>query len=160
MMVAQQLYEGITIKGEGSVGLVTYIRTDSFRLSDEAVKSAKDYITENFGGKYYESRVFKKSKKNENKIQDAHEAIRPTSVTRNPEQIKDSLTTDQYKLYSLIWKRFVASQMVDAQYDVTKILLDNNGSIFEASGKVLVFDGYKAVYKYNDETESKLRLQP
>ncbi len=156
MMVAQQLYEGITIKGEGSVGLVTYIRTDSFRLSDEAVKSAKDYITENFGGKYYESRVFKKSKKNENKIQDAHEAIRPTSVTRNPEQIKDSLTTDQYKLYSLIWKRFVASQMVDAQYDVTKILLDNNGSIFEASGKVLVFDGYKAVYKYNDETESKL----
>ncbi len=156
MMVAQQLYEGITIKGEGSVGLVTYIRTDSFRLSDEAVKSAKDYITENFGGKYYESRVFKKSKKNENKIQDAHEAIRPTSVTKNPEQIKDSLTTDQYKLYSLIWKRFVASQMVDAQYDVTKILLDNNGSIFEASGKVLVFDGYKAVYKYNDETESKL----
>lgn len=156
MMVAQQLYEGITIKGEGSVGLVTYIRTDSFRLSDEAVKSAKDYIIENFGEKYFESRVYTKSKKSENKIQDAHEAIRPTSVLRNPEQIKDSLTTDQYKLYSLIWKRFVASQMVDAQYDVTKILLDNNGSIFEASGKVLVFDGYKAVYKYSDESESKL----
>lgn len=156
MMVAQQLYEGITIKGEGSVGLVTYIRTDSYRLSDEALKGAREYITENFGEKYYETRVYTKSKKSENKIQDAHEAIRPTSVLRNPEQIKDSLTADQYKLYSLIWKRFVASQMSDARYDVTKISLDNNGSIFEANGKVLVFEGYKAVYKYSDDTESKL----
>lgn len=156
MMVAQQLYEGINIKGEGSVGLVTYIRTDSFRLSDEAVNSAKEYITETFGDKYYQNRVYTKPKKNDNKIQDAHEAIRPTSIARNPEQIKDSLTAEQYKLYSLIWKRFVASQMVDAQYDVTKVLLNNNDSIFEANGKVLVFEGYKAVYKYNDETESKL----
>lgn len=156
MMIAQQLYEGINIKGEGSVGIVTYIRTDSFRLSDEAVNSSREYIIKSYGEKYYEKRVYSKSKKNENKVQDAHEAIRPTSVERNPEQIKDSLTADQYKLYSLIWKRFVASQMVDAQYDVTKILLNSNASIFEANGKVLVFEGFKAVYKYKDESESKL----
>lgn len=156
MMVAQQLYEGVNIKGEGSVGLVTYIRTDSFRLSDEAVTNAKEYILGNFGEKYYLNRTYTKSKKNENKVQDAHEAIRPTSVFRNPELIKDSLTNDQYKLYNLIWKRFVSSQMVDAEYDVTKVLLNNNNNIFESNGKVLVFDGYKAVYKYSDESESKL----
>ncbi|MEL7646879.1 MAG: type I DNA topoisomerase [Sedimentibacter sp.] len=156
MMIAQQLYEGINIKGEGSVGLVTYIRTDSFRLSDEAVNSAKEYILSNYGEKYYMSRVFTKSKKNENKVQDAHEAIRPTYVTKNPDHIKDSLTSDQYKLYSLIWKRFVACQMADAEFDVTKALLNGNGNIFESSGKSLVFDGYKTVYKYSDESESKL----
>ncbi|WP_218835284.1 type I DNA topoisomerase [Sedimentibacter hydroxybenzoicus] len=156
MMVAQQLYEGVNVKGEGSIGLVTYIRTDSFRLSDEATASAKEYISGNFGEKYFLNRTYAKSKKSENKVQDAHEAIRPTSVFRNPELIKDSLTNDQYKLYSLIWKRFVASQMVDAEYDVTKVLLNNNDNIFEANGRVLVFDGYKAVYKYSDESESKL----
>lgn len=156
MMVAQQLYEGINIKGEGSVGLVTYIRTDSFRLSDEAVTSSKEYITQNYGENYYQHRVYTKSKKSENKVQDAHEAIRPTSVFKNPELIKDSLTTDQYKLYSLIWKRFVASQMVDAVYDVTKILLNGNNNLFEANGKILVFDGYKLIYKYSDESESKM----
>ena len=156
MMVAQQLYEGINIKGEGSVGLVTYIRTDSFRLSDEAVISAKDYIFSNFGEKYYMSRVFTKTKKSENKIQDAHEAIRPTYISKSPEQIKDNLTSDQYKLYSLIWKRFVACQMSDAEYDVTKILLNNNDNMFESSGKILIFEGFKSVYKYSDETESKL----
>ncbi|MDW5299546.1 MAG: type I DNA topoisomerase, partial [Sedimentibacter sp.] len=156
MMIAQQLYEGINIKGEGSVGLVTYIRTDSFRLSDEAVVSAKDYILSNFGEKYYMSRVFTKPKKSENKIQDAHEAIRPTYIFKSPEQIKDNLTADQYKLYSLIWKRFVACQMSDAEYDVTKILLNNNENMFESSGRILVFEGFKSVYKYSDETESKL----
>lgn len=156
MMIAQQLYEGINIKGEGSVGLVTYIRTDSFRLSDEAVTMAKDYIVSNYGDKYYMNRVFTKPKKNENKVQDAHEAIRPTYVNKNPDLIKDSLSSDQYKLYSLIWKRFIACQMVDAEYDVTKVLLDGNGNIFEASGKILVFDGYKKVYKYSDDSESKL----
>ncbi len=156
MMVAQQLYEGINIKGEGSIGLVTYIRTDSFRLSDEAVNSSKEYITKNYGENYYKHRVYTKPKKNGNKVQDAHEAIRPTSVFRNPDNIKDSLSADQYKLYSLIWKRFVSSQMVDAQYDVTKVLLNNNENMFEASGKTLVFDGYKSVYKYSDGSESKL----
>jgi len=156
MMVAQQLYEGVNVKGEGSIGLVTYIRTDSFRLSDEAISSAKEFISGNYGEKYFLNRVYSKPKKSENKVQDAHEAIRPTSVFRNPESIKDSLSNDQYKLYSLIWKRFVASQMVDAEYDVTKVLLNNNNNIFEANGKVLTFDGYKAVYKYSDESESKL----
>lgn len=156
MMVAQQLYEGVNVKGEGSVGLVTYIRTDSFRLSDEAIESVKDFIFTKYGEKYYKHRVYTKSKKNENKVQDAHEAIRPTSLSRSPEQLKDSLTSEQYKLYSLIWKRFVSCQMPDAEYDVTKVLFNNNDNIFESSGKILVFDGYKAVYKYNDEKDDKL----
>ena len=156
MMVAQQLYEGVNVKGEGSVGLVTYIRTDSFRLSDEAVVSAKDFILSNYGENYYKNRVFTKAKKNENKIQDAHEAIRPTSLLRSPEMLKDSLTSDQYKLYNLIWKRFVACQMQDAEYDVTKVLFNNNNNIFESSGKILKFDGFKIVYKYTDEKDDKL----
>ena len=156
MMVAQQLYEGVNVKGEGSVGLVTYIRTDSFRLSDEAVVSAKDFILSNYGENYYKNRVFTKTKKNENKIQDAHEAIRPTSLLRSPEMLKDSLTSDQYKLYNLIWKRFVACQMQDAEYDVTKVLFNNNNNIFESSGKILKFDGFKIVYKYTDEKDDKL----
>ena len=156
MMVAQQLYEGVKVKGEGNVGLVTYIRTDSFRLSDEAVENAKQFILSNFGEKYYKYRVYKKSKKNESKVQDAHEAIRPTSLLRTPEKIKDSLTSDQYKLYSLIWKRAVACQMADAEYDVTKVLFDNNDNIFESNGKVLVFDGFRAVYGYADEKDEKM----
>lgn len=156
MMVAQQLYEGVKVKGEGNVGLVTYIRTDSFRLSDEAVENAKQFILSNFGEKYYKYRVYNKAKKNESKVQDAHEAIRPTSLLRTPEKIKDSLTTDQYKLYSLIWKRAVACQMADAEYDVTKVLFDNNDNIFESNGKVLVFDGFRAVYGYADEKDEKM----
>jgi DNA topoisomerase-1 len=156
MMVAQQLYEGVKVKGEGNVGLVTYIRTDSFRLSDEAVENAKQFILSNFGEKYYKYRVYKKSKKNESKVQDAHEAIRPTSLLRTPEKIKDSLTSDQYKLYSLIWKRAVACQMADAEYDVTKVLFNNNDNIFESNGKVLVFDGFRAVYGYADEKDEKM----
>lgn len=154
MIVAQQLYEGVNIKGEGSVGLVTYIRTDSFRLSDEAIDSVKNYITSNYGERYFKQRVYTK-KKNESKIQDAHEAIRPTYLAKTPEQIKDSLTPEQYKLYSLIWKRFVACQMADAEYDVTKVILNNNDNIFEVSGKVLKFDGFRRVYMYNDEKDEK-----
>lgn len=156
MMVAQQLYEGVKVKGEGNVGLVTYIRTDSFRLSDEAVENAKQFILSNFGEKYYKYRVYNKAKKNESKVQDAHEAIRPTSLLRTPEKIKDSLTSDQYKLYSLIWKRAVACQMADAEYDVTKVLFNNNDNIFESNGKVLVFDGFRAVYGYADEKDEKM----
>ncbi|HQC69910.1 MAG TPA: type I DNA topoisomerase [Sedimentibacter sp.] len=156
MMVAQQLYEGVKVKGEGNVGLVTYIRTDSFRLSDEAVENAKQFILSNYGEKYHKFRVYKKAKKNESKVQDAHEAIRPTSLLRTPEKIKDSLTTDQYKLYSLIWKRAVACQMADAEYDVTKVLFNNNDNIFESNGKVLVFDGFRAVYGYADEKDEKM----
>ena len=156
MMVAQQLYEGINIKGEGSVGLVTYIRTDSFRLSDEAMTSVKDYIVSKFGDKYYLSRVYSKSKKSDAKIQDAHEAIRPTSLDREPDKIKDSLTTDQYKLYNLIWKRFIACQMADAEFNITTITFNSNNNIFKTSGSILKFDGYKLVYKYSDGTEDKI----
>ncbi|HCS12010.1 MAG TPA: type I DNA topoisomerase [Clostridiales bacterium] len=156
MMIAQQLYEGVKIKGEGNVGLVTYIRTDSFRLSDEAIDDAKQYILSNYGEKYYKYRVYKKAKKNENKVQDAHEAIRPTSLLRSPEKLKDSLSSDQYKLYGLIWKRAVACQMQDAEYDVTKVLFNNNDNIFESSGKVLVFDGFRTVYGYTDEKDEKM----
>lgn len=156
MMVAQQLYEGINIKGEGSVGLVTYIRTDSFRLSEEAISSVKDYILSEFGEKYYKSRVYSKSKNIENKVQDAHEAIRPTSVFRDPGKIKDSLTSDQYKLYNLIWKRFVSCQMSDAEFDITTIMFNSNNNIFKTSGSMLKFDGYKKVYKYADNTDDKI----
>ena len=156
MMVAQQLYEGVKVKGEGNIGLVTYIRTDSFRLSDEAIDNSKQFILSNYGEKYYKFRVYKKAKKNENKVQDAHEAIRPTSLLRIPEKLKDSLTPDQYRLYSLIWKRALACQMQDAEYDVTKVLFNNNDNIFESSGKVLVFDGYRAVYGYTDEKDEKM----
>jgi DNA topoisomerase-1 len=155
MMVAQQLYEGVKVKGEGNLGLVTYIRTDSFRLSDEAIKDAKQFILTNYGEKYHKYRVYGKKKKSENKVQDAHEAIRPTSFLRTPEKIKDSLTPDQYKLYSLIWKRALACQMQDAEYDVTKVLFNNNENIFESSGRVLAFDGFRAVYGYTDEKDEK-----
>ena len=156
MMVAQQLYEGVKVKGEGNIGLVTYIRTDSLRLSDEAIDNAKNYILSNYGEKYYRYRLYKKAKKNESKVQDAHEAIRPTSLLRSPERLKDSLTSDQYKLYSLIWKRALACQMQDAEYDVTKVLFNNNDNIFESSGKILVFDGFRTVYGYTDEKDEKM----
>lgn len=151
MMLAQQLYEGITIKGEGSVGLVTYIRTDSFRLSTEAIDAVKDYIESTYGNNYFENRVYTKNNKAES--QDAHEAIRPTSVLRSPESIKESLSNDQFKLYNLIWKRFVASQMPDAQFDTTTIIFNNNQHIFKTSGSIMVFDGYKKVYTYSDDSK-------
>jgi len=156
MMVAQQLYEGINIKGEGSVGLVTYIRTDSFRLSDEAMVSVKDYILSNYGEKYFSSQIYTKSKKSDAKIQDAHEAIRPTYVLKEPDKIKADLTPDQYKLYNLIWKRFVACQMADAEFDITSITFNSNNNIFKTSGSILKFDGYKLVYKYADGSEDKI----
>ena len=156
MMVAQQLYEGINIKGEGSVGLVTYIRTDSFRLSDEAMVSVKDYIVSNYGEKYYSSQVYTKPKKSDTKVQDAHEAIRPTYVLKEPDKIKGDLTPDQYKLYNLIWKRFVACQMADAEFDITSITFNSNNNIFKTSGSILKFDGYKLVYKYADGSEDKI----
>ncbi len=156
MMIAQQLYEGVKVNGQGNVGLVTYIRTDSLRLSDEAIDNSKQYILSNYGEKYYKFRLYKKSKKNESKVQDAHEAIRPTSMLMSPEKLKDSLTSDQHKLYSLIWKRALACQMQDAEYDVTKVLFNNNDNIFETTGKILVFDGFRAVYGYTDEKDSKM----
>lgn len=150
MQIAQQLYEGINIKGTGSVGLISYIRTDSFRISDEARGNVEEYIKDNVGEKYYKSRDF--SKKNKANSQDAHEAIRPTDINRTPQSIKESLSADQFKLYNLIWRRFVASQMSDAIYDNSTILFNSNDYIFRSSGSILRFDGYKKIYNFKDKS--------
>ncbi len=144
MQVAQQLYEGVNLKGIGARGLVTYIRTDSVRVSSQAVAAASSYIEDKYGKQYVGNNVFT----NRNKaMQDAHEAIRPSDVTLEPEMIKDSLTQDQYKLYDLIWKRFVASRMAAAEYDTMQVLIDNGKYQFKANGAHMTFDGWKKVYK-------------
>jgi len=144
MMLAQQLYEGVDIKGEGTVGLVTYIRTDSVRVSDDAKKEAAQYIEEKFGKQYINSEV--RQQKTGKKVQDAHEAIRPTSVYREPNSIKDSLEKDQYKLYKLIWERFAASQMQAALYDTVTADINAAGYVFKASGSILKFEGFLHIY--------------
>ncbi len=144
MQVAQQLYEGINLKGIGARGLVTYIRTDSVRVSSQAIAAASSYITEKYGAEYVGNNVFT----NKNKaMQDAHEAIRPSDVTLEPSMIKDSLTQDQYKLYDLIWKRFVASRMAAAEFDTMQVLIDSGKYQFRANGARMTFDGWKKVYK-------------
>lgn len=149
MMIAQQLYEGVHVKGEGNVGLVSYIRTDSFRISDEAYAAAVDYITNAYGKEYVNpERVEYKSK---GKTQDAHEAIRPTNVLRTPDSIKESLSKDQYKLYKLIWERFVASQMSPALYDTLQIKMKAGVYDFRASGSRLMFSGFLEVYNKGEE---------
>lgn len=152
MRVAQQLYEGVDIKGEGTVGLVSYIRTDSVRIADEAYDEVKDLIINNYGENYVRER---KQYTTDKRAQDAHEAIRPTSAKRLPEDIKDSLTREQYKLYKLIWERFVASQMPQAQYTTISANIEAAGYTFRATGSLLVFDGYLSVYKKNEEKEEE-----
>ncbi len=154
MLIAQQLYEGIQIKGEGTVGLVSYIRTDSFRISDEAYDAAVGFIKENFGEEFVNpERVVYKSK---GRTQDAHEAIRPTNVTRTPDSIKDSLSKDQYRLYKLIWERFVASQMSPAVYDTLSVKLEAGEYGFRSSGSRLRFSGFLEVYSKGEEEEDKV----
>jgi len=159
MRIAQQLYEGVDIKGEGTVGLVSYIRTDSPRISDEAYEDVKSLITENYGDNYLPAeRVEYKSK---GRTQDAHEAIRPTSAIRRPEAIKASLSGEQFKLYKLIWERFIGSQMAPASYDTlsVKITAGGIGGVnFRASGSVLTFDGYLAVYSKNEDNEKDINI--
>lgn len=144
MMLAQQLYEGVDIKGEGTVGLVTYIRTDSIRISDDAKKESSEYIEERFGKQYISSET--RQPKSNKKIQDAHEAIRPSSILREPNSIKDSLEKDQMKLYKMIWDRFTASQMQTALYDTVSIDIDVAGYLFKATGSILRFDGFLRVF--------------
>ena len=159
MMIAQQLYEGVDIKGEGTVGLVTYIRTDSMRIADEAFAAVKEYITAKHGPNYAANE--KSLHKSRGRSQDAHEAIRPTEVTRTPEQVKASLTKDQFRLYNLIWERFVASQMNPALYDTLTIKIAagvRNPVVFRASGSVLKFDGYLAVYRKNEQTDKDVNI--
>ncbi len=152
MMIAQKLYEGITLKNE-TVGLISYMRTDSVRLSDEFIKSTYDFIKENYGSEYVG--YVKKSNKTEN-VQDAHEAIRPTSINRVPENIKEYLTNDEYKLYRLIYYRALASLMIDAKVEATTVILDNNNYGFKTSGQVLIFDGYLKVYDDYEASEDKI----
>ena len=148
MRIAQQLYEGIDVKGEGTVGLVSYIRTDSVRISDEAYEEAKSFVTDNYGEKYLsERRQYKTNKR----AQDAHEAIRPTSAMRNPDKIKESLARDQFRLYKLIWERFIASQMSPASYTTVSADIQADKYIFRSTGSIQVFDGYLAVYKKNED---------
>ena len=156
MMVAQELYEGVDIEGEGTVGLISYIRTDSKRISDEAKEKAKTYIIDDLGEKYYKEHKEKKDNKEKKKVQDAHEAIRPTSVFRTPDSIKSSLSRDQFKLYNLIWRRFVASQMEDSLFDVLTVDCKIGNALFRASGSVMKFDGYTKVYNFTERQDKIL----
>ena len=142
MSVAQGLYEGVKVPEKGTVGLITYMRTDSTRISDEARKAAKEHIVSNYGEKYYENRFYK-TKQN---AQDAHEAIRPTYIELTPSKIKDSLTPDQFKLYNLVYNRFIASQMSTAIYDTTSVDINVNGYNFKANGQALKFKGFMTLY--------------
>ncbi len=154
MMIAQQLYEGVNIKGEGTVGLVSYIRTDSFRISDEAYAAAVSYIKDAYGEEFVNpERIEYKSK---GKTQDAHEAIRPTDVNRTPDSIKDSLSKDQFRLYKLVWERFVASQMSPAVYDTLSVKLQAGDYNFRASGSRLRFAGFLEVYSKGEEEDERV----
>lgn len=156
MSTAQQLYEGVDIKGEGTIGLLTYIRTDSVRIADEAFEEVKDYIFTNYGEAYTVDT--KQEYMSKGRAQDAHEAIRPTYVKYYPELIKASLTKDQYKLYKLVWERFVASQMPEAIYDTLSIKICAGNYNFRAGGSVLSFDGFLVVYKYKDEENDNTKI--
>ena len=156
MMIAQELYEGIDIEGEGTVGLISYIRTDSKRISEEAKEKSKEYILDELGNQYYKNASEDKKKgKDGKKVQDAHEAIRPTSVYRTPDSIKSSLSKDQFKLYNLIWRRFVASQMEDSVFDVLNVECKVGDFIFKATGSKMKFDGYTKIYNFT-EREDKI----
>ncbi len=149
MSVAQSLYEGIKLPDYGITGLITYMRTDSTRISNEARSAAKEHIEKTYGANYYESRFYK----TKSDAQDAHEAIRPSHIELTPESIKDSLTSDQYKLYRLIYNRFMASQMASAVYDTVTVSIDGNEYNFKANGQTMKFKGYMTLYVENEEKE-------
>ena len=153
MMLAQQLYEGVDIKGEGTVGLITYTRTDSQRISDDAYGEVKSYITDTYGDTYLNAE--RPEYKSRGRIQDAHEAIRPSYADKTPDYLKESLTKDQHKLYKLIWERYVASQMSPAVYDTLSVKISAGKYTFRASGSILKFDGYLLIYKRNEENKDE-----
>ena len=156
MSVAQQLYEGIDIKGNGTVGVITYLRTDSTRVSEEAGRVSRSYIASVYGENYVSRNAA--AKKSGKKIQDAHEAIRPTDISRTPAALKESLTRDQFRLYQLIWKRFAASQMADAVYETYSAKIDAGEYRFTASASRVSFDGFLCVYTQEEEKEGDSRL--
>ena len=149
MRLAQQLYEGVDVKGNGTVGIITYLRTDSTRISEEATKLAAEFIEKNYGEKY--SAAKDRKVKEEKKIQDAHEGIRPTDIARTPQLMKESLTRDQFRLYQLIWKRFVASQMADAVYETVSVKIGAGNHRFTMAAHKVVFEGFRSVYILEEE---------
>ena len=152
MRIAQQLYEGVDIKGMGTVGLITYLRTDSTRISDEADALARNFIKENYGDAYYMASDH--AARQGKKIQDAHEAIRPTSIEILPSQVKDLISRDQFRLYQLIWKRFVSSRMANAVYETTNIRIAAGDYRFSAAASRIKFDGYMSVYMSDEDEKS------
>ncbi len=156
MRLAQQLYEGVEIKGNGTAGIITYLRTDSTRVSEEAAKTAESFITEKYGETY--AAGTKQEPKSGKKIQDAHEAIRPTDISRIPLEIKESLSRDQFRLYQLIWKRFVASCMAPAVYETTSVKIDAAGHRFSVAASKVKFDGFMSVYTEEEEKEENNTL--
>lgn len=151
MRIAQQLYEGIDIKGQGTIGIISYLRTDSTRVSEEADNMAREFINKNYGENYLAKQ--NTQKKSDNKIQDAHEAIRPTNMELTPARIKDDLSRDQFRLYQLIWKRFTASRMENAKYETTSIKISAGDYDFICAASKLAFDGFMSVYMTEDDKE-------
>ena len=156
MAIAQQLYEGVDIEGEGTVGLITYMRTDSLRLSEEALSAAKEFIVGRYGPAYAETHRYKTKAG----AQDGHEAIRPSNVNLTPEQVKKDLTGEQYRLYRLVWSRFVACQMSNAVYDSVSVEITAGGHAFRATSSSLKFSGYTAVYEEGKDEEKEERESP
>ena len=156
MRLAQQLYEGVEIKGEGTVGLITYLRTDSTRVSEEAENMAQEYITSKYGEEYAQTLV--REKKTTTKIQDAHEAIRPTDLKREPIALKDQLPRDLYRLYQLIWKRFAACRMAPAKYETTSVKIATGEHVFTLSASKMLFDGFMSVYTREEDKEVENKL--
>ena len=153
MRIAQQLYEGVDVKGQGTVGLITYLRTDSVRISEEADAQAREYIDGNYGENYIAGE--KTTKKNGAKIQDAHEAIRPSDINRTPVMVKESLSRDQFRLYQLIWKRFTASRMAQAVYETTNVKIGAGEYRFTVSASKIAFDGFMSVYTSDDDEKAE-----
>ena len=156
MRVAQQLYEGVDVKGHGTIGLITYLRTDSTRVAEEADKTARAFIEEQYGSQYVSQR--ESEKKASGKIPDAHEAIRPTNIALTPTQVKESLSRDQFRLYQLIWKRFAASRMAAAVYETTSVKIGAEGVQFTMTASRVKFDGFMSVYMEADDKEEKNQL--
>jgi DNA topoisomerase-1 len=155
MRVAQRLYEGVNLGPEGPVGLITYMRTDSVRVAPEAIAEARAFIPQAYGPAYLPPKPnYYRGKKQG--VQDAHEAIRPTSVNRRPEQVKPFLSDEEFKLYDLIWRRFVASQMTPAVYDQTVITVSGGRFTFRAAGSILKFDGFLRVWGRDQQDEQPL----
>lgn len=153
MRIAQQLYEGVDVKGQGTVGLITYLRTDSVRISDEADAQAREYIEHAYGEQFVATQT--SAKKNNAKIQDAHEAIRPSDINRTPAMVKDSLSRDQFRLYQLIWKRFAASRMASAVYESTNVKIGAGKYRFTVAASKIVFEGFMTVYTSDDDEKEE-----